>query len=110
MAPLMPAGSSELRSGQPYPLSRAGRIVGDVSWSVLSPIVRLRLFTSPALPVPLRSTLAIELAPPVIAKIAWFELNAGQVDPIAFILAGYAFLMVLGRPPMRRQRGDGRQN
>jgi len=68
---------------------------GVISWIVLAPIVRLRLFTAPALPVPLRSTLAIELAPPVIAGIAWFELNGGQVDLISFILAGYAFLMVV---------------
>jgi len=66
---------------------------GVISWVVLGPIIRLRLFTQPALPVPLRSTLAIEMAPPVIAGIAWFQLNGGQVDVVACFLAGYAFLM-----------------
>ena len=68
---------------------------GVISWIVLGPIVRLRLFTQPALPVPLRSTLAIEMAPPVIAGIAWFELNGGQVDLVAYFLAGYALLMAV---------------
>jgi tellurite resistance protein len=68
---------------------------GVISWIVLAPIIRLRLFTAPALPVPLRSTLAIELAPPVIAGISWFELNGGQVDLFSFFLAGYAFLIVI---------------
>ncbi len=35
------------------------------------------------------------MAPPVIAGIAWFQLNGGQVDVVAYFLAGYAFLMVL---------------
>ena len=68
---------------------------GVISWIVLAPIIRLRLFTQLALPAPLRSTLAIEMAPPVIAGIAWFQLNGGQVDLVACLLAGYAFLMAL---------------
>ena len=68
---------------------------GVISWIVLGPIIRLRLFTQPALPVPLQSTLAIEMAPPVIAGIAWFQLNGGQVDLVAYLLAGYAFLMAV---------------
>ena len=68
---------------------------GILSWLMLGPIIRLRLFTQPALPVPLRSTLAIELAPPVIAGLAWFQLNHGGVDVVALALAGYAALLVL---------------
>ena len=68
---------------------------GTISWLMLGPIIRLRLFTQPALPVPLRSTLAIELAPPVIAGLAWFQLNQGQVDLVALGLAGYAVLVIL---------------
>ena len=68
---------------------------GIISWIVLGPIIRLRLFTQPELPVPLRSTLAIEMAPPVIAGIAWFQLNGGQVDLVACFLGGYALLMAI---------------
>lgn len=68
---------------------------GFVCWIVLGSIILTRLFTRPALPVPLRPTLAIELAPPVIAGMAWFAINGGQVDPIALGLAGYAVLMAM---------------
>ncbi len=67
---------------------------GLISWVVLGPIIRLRLFTEPPLEVPLRSSLAIELAPPVIAGIAWFQMNGNRVDTVALLLAGYALLMV----------------
>ena len=68
---------------------------GTVCWIVLGSIILTRLFTQPALPVPLRPTLAIELAPPVVAGIAWYRVNGGQVDPIALGLAGYALLMAM---------------
>jgi tellurite resistance protein len=62
---------------------------------VLGSILLQRLFTQPRLPVPLLPTMAIEIAPPVVAGIAWFAINGGRVDGIAFALAGYAALMVL---------------
>ena len=68
---------------------------GFVCWIVLGSIILTRLFTQPALPVPLRPTLAIEMAPPVVAGLAWFAINGRQVDPIALGLAGYAFLMAM---------------
>jgi tellurite resistance protein len=39
--------------------------------------------------------MAIEVAPPVVAGNAWFALDGGRADAVAFILAGYAFLMVV---------------
>jgi tellurite resistance protein len=68
---------------------------GTICWLILGTIILLRLFTSPALPPPLRPTIAIEVAPPVVAGNAWFLLNGGRVDAIAAGLAGYAVLMVL---------------
>ena len=68
---------------------------GVISWFVLAPIIRIRLFTQPALPVPLRSTLAIEIAPPVIAGLAWFQLNGNQADMVAYFFAGYAVLIAI---------------
>jgi len=68
---------------------------GTVCWIVLGSIILTRLFTQPALPVGLRTTLAIEVAPPVVAGIAWFRINGGRVDPVALGLAGYALLMAM---------------
>jgi tellurite resistance protein len=68
---------------------------GTICWLILGTIILLRLFTAPALPVPLRPTIAIEVAPPVVAGNAWFLLNGGHVDAVAAGLAGYAVLMVL---------------
>ncbi len=68
---------------------------GFVCWIVLGSIILTRLFTQPALPVALRPTLAIEMAPPVVAGLAWFSINGGRVDQIALALAGYAVLMAM---------------
>lgn len=76
-------------------LARAMFGYGTVCWIVLGSIILTRLFTQPALPVPLRTTIAIEMAPPVVAGIAWFGINGGHVDAIALGLAGYALLMAM---------------
>ncbi len=68
---------------------------GVVCWIMLGSIILTRLFTEPVLPLALRPTLAIEIAPPVVAGIAWFRINGGHVDPIALGLAGYALLMAM---------------
>jgi tellurite resistance protein len=68
---------------------------GLLCWMVLGSIVFARLFTQPALPPALQGTLAIELAPPVVAGLAWVAINGGEVVPVALFLAGYAFLMAL---------------
>ncbi|WP_051818559.1 MULTISPECIES: hypothetical protein [Streptomyces] len=68
---------------------------GVTCWLVLGSILLLRLFTQPALPAPLVPTIAIEVAPPVVAGDAWFEINGERLDPVALFLAGYAVLMVL---------------
>ena len=68
---------------------------GMVCWLVLGSILLLRLFTQPALPTPLLPTMAIELAPPVVAGSAWFAINGNQPDAIALLLAGYALLMLM---------------
>ncbi|MGS0684954.1 SLAC1 family transporter [Nakamurella sp. GG22] len=68
---------------------------GLVSWLVLGSILMLRLFTQPALPTPLIPTMAIELAPPVVAGTAWFAINGNRPDSVAYLLAGYGILMVM---------------
>ncbi len=66
-----------------------------VCWIALGSIILLRLFTRPRLPAPLLPTMAIEVAPPVVAGAAWFAVNGGRADAVALGLAGYALLMVL---------------
>jgi tellurite resistance protein len=68
---------------------------GVVSWIVLGSIILVRLFTQPMLPTPLVPTLAIEVAPPAVAGNAWFLINDNRADTVAYLLAGYALLMVL---------------
>ena len=69
--------------------------IGISCWLLLGSVVLNRLLFRPALPAALIPTLAIELAPPVVAGGAWFALNGGRVDLVARALAGYAVLMVV---------------
>ncbi|WP_170854189.1 SLAC1 family transporter [Microlunatus flavus] len=68
---------------------------GLVCWFVLGSIILARLFSQPMLPVKLRPTLAIELAPPAVAGNAWFAMHGGRLDQVALTLAGYGLLMVI---------------
>ena len=69
--------------------------VGMICWVVIGSIILNRLFFRPTLPAALIPTLAIEVAPPVVASNTYFLLTGGRVDLFAYILAGYAILMVL---------------
>jgi tellurite resistance protein len=68
---------------------------GLICWFVLGSIMLVRLFTQPMLAPPLLPTIAIEVAPPVVAGDAWFVINGGRLDLVAELLGGYAVLMVL---------------
>jgi tellurite resistance protein len=68
---------------------------GVTCWIILGSIILVRLFTQPMLPAALTPTLAIELAPPTVGGVAWFQINGNQPDMVAFVLAGYAILMAL---------------
>jgi tellurite resistance protein len=69
--------------------------IGIISWVVLGSITLNRLLFRPGLPAGLVPTLSIEMAPPVVAGSAYFTLTGGRIDLLAYILAGYAVLMVL---------------
>ena len=64
-------------------------------WLLLGSLVLNRLFFNQMLPPPLVPTLAIELAPPAVAGVAWFAMNGGTIDLPARVLGGYAVLMAL---------------
>jgi tellurite resistance protein len=69
--------------------------VGITSFVLLGSIVQLRLFNAPSLPPALFPTIAIDIAPPVVAGNSWFAINGGKVDTPVAILAGLAVLLLL---------------
>lgn len=69
--------------------------MGVISWVLLGSLLLVRLFFRPMFPAPVVPTLAIEIAPPVVAGIAYFALTDGKTDIFAAGLAGYAVLMGL---------------
>jgi tellurite resistance protein len=69
--------------------------IGVICWLTLGSIMLARLFLRPPLPEALVPTLAIEVAPPVVAGNAYLALNGGHLDALACVFAGYALLMVV---------------
>jgi tellurite resistance protein len=69
--------------------------VGIICWILIGSLTLGRLTYRRSLPSPLVPTLAIEVAPPAIAGMAYFALTAGRVDSVAWALGGYAVLMAL---------------
>jgi tellurite resistance protein len=69
--------------------------IGMVCWLLLGSVLLNRLFFRPSLPSALVPTLAIELAPPAVAGIAYSALTGGAVGIVAAGLAGYALLMLV---------------
>jgi tellurite resistance protein len=76
-------------------LSRVLFGLGITSFVVLASIISLRLYVVQSLPPPLLPTIAIELAPPVVAGDSWFAINGGKVDTPAAVLAGLSVVMLL---------------
>ena len=69
--------------------------MGLFSWLALESIVMQRLYLLEALPKPLRPTLGIQLAPPVVGCVAYLGITSGQPDPFALILLGYGLMQAL---------------
>jgi tellurite resistance protein len=69
--------------------------VGVLAWALFGSTILNRLMFRSALPAALVPTLAIEVAPPAVAGIAYFALTGGARTVIAYILGGYLVLMVL---------------
>jgi tellurite resistance protein len=69
--------------------------LGVISWLILASQVSGRLFFIGRLPEELVPTMAIELATPCVAGAAYFQLAGETPEPVAYMLAGYAALMLL---------------
>jgi tellurite resistance protein len=62
---------------------------------VVFPLLLARLALMPALPDPLLPTLAILLAPPAVAGIAWFAMVGIEPDPLSIGFLGLLVLLLL---------------
>jgi tellurite resistance protein len=71
--------------------------LGVGSYLLLGSIIGQRLFVVPELPAALLPTIAIELAPPVVAADSWFAINGGRVDTTVAVISGFAVLMLLAQ-------------
>ena len=69
--------------------------IGIFCWMLVAALVLNRLMFRPALPPPLVPTLAIQLAPPVVAGLAYFGISGSKIDYVGAALGGYAVLMAL---------------
>jgi tellurite resistance protein len=69
--------------------------VGIFFWTVLTTLILLRIIVRPALPDALTPTLAIVLAPPAVAGLAWFQLAGAVPGPVPAALAGLTVVLAL---------------
>ena len=53
---------------------------GMFSWLAIESVLIHRLYTAEALPLPIRPTLGIQLAPPTVGAIAYLSLSSGPPD------------------------------
>jgi len=65
---------------------------GLFSWLAVESIVLHRLYIQETLPKPLRPTLGIQLAPPVVGCVAYLGITTGKPDLFAQMLLGYGLL------------------
>ena len=68
---------------------------GAFSWLAIESVLLHRLYTAPALPIALRPTLGIQLAPPTVGALAYLSVTTGPPDPLAHALLGYGLLQAL---------------
>lgn len=68
---------------------------GLFSWLAIESVLLHRLYVGPSLPPPLRPTLGIQLAPPVVGAVAYLSVGGGRPDLIAHALVGYGLLQAL---------------
>ena len=68
---------------------------GFFSWLAIESVLIHRLYTGPALPLLLRPTLGIQLAPPAVGAVAALTAFGEVAQPIAAAMLGYALLQGL---------------
>ncbi len=75
--------------------------VGMFFWAILGTLVFYRLVTGDALEPPMRPTLAILMAPPAVAFLAWLQLSGGETGAglMLYFVALLTFLLLLPQVP-----------
>lgn len=68
---------------------------GLFSWLAIESVLLHRLYHGPAMPAPLRPTLGIQLAPPVVGAVCYLSVTSGPPDVLAHALLGYGLLQAL---------------
>jgi tellurite resistance protein len=74
--------------------------LGLICWVILGSMILLRLIFRPPLPDALAPTMAIEIAPPAVASLAYIAISGGRIDAFASLLAGYGLLIALAQMPL----------
>jgi tellurite resistance protein len=68
---------------------------GLFSWFAIESVLLHRMYTVASMPAPLRPTLGIQLAPPVVGGVAYLSVTTGAPDLLAYALLGYGLLQAL---------------
>src|SRR3977135_1769108 len=68
---------------------------GLFSWLAIESVLLHRLYTVASMPAPLRPTLGIQLAPPVVGAAAHLSVTTGTPDLLADAMLGYGVLQAL---------------
>jgi tellurite resistance protein len=68
---------------------------GFFSWLAIESVLLHRLYTVASMPAPLRPTLGIQLAPPVVGGVAYLSVTTGAPDMLAYAMLGYGLLQAL---------------
>jgi tellurite resistance protein len=68
---------------------------GFFSWLAIESVLLHRLYTVASMPAPLRPTLGIQLAPPVVGGVAYLSVTTGAPDMLAYAMLGYGVLQAL---------------
>lgn len=68
---------------------------GLLSWLAIESVIIHRLYMVDPLPVALRATLGIQLAPPAVGALAYLSITSGPPDLVAQAMVGYGLLQML---------------
>jgi tellurite resistance protein len=68
---------------------------GLFSWLAIESVLLHRLLTAQPLPLPLRPSLAIQIAPPTVGALAYLNLTNGAPDVLVHAMIGYGLLQAL---------------
>ena len=68
---------------------------GLFSWLAIESVLLHRLLTAQPLPLALRPTMGIQLAPPTVGALAYLSVTNGAPDMLAHAMVGYGLLQAL---------------